>query len=507
MVNSLFTKPASSRASYQTVSGLFLAGFWLPQIAVAQVTFTDMTDRIPGHVYDGGWEHFVGGGVAVFDCDNNGLPDIFAAGGSYAAILLRNQGDFSFETMPLDDIPHVTGAYPLDIDGDAILDLYVMRVGPDIALKGGNDCTFSDATAQWQIPQTDQWTTAFTAWWAPGDDRPTLAIGHYVDRSNPNGPFEACDTNTLLHPVSDGYRSEILGPGYCALSMLAAQDARGVTTLRISNDRHYYVRGGSEQMYDINALRFLGPEDGWPSVSLWGMGIASRDLTGDGRDEVMLTSMGDQLMQLATPEGGYISAPYNIGTYAHRPHTGDDGRPSTGWHAQFGDINNDTRPDLFIAKGNVDQMPGNAMNDPNNLLIQKEDGTFVETAETAGVADTARTRGAALADFDGDGRLDLITINRRASARLYRNETPAENWLSVLLTQPTGNRYAIGAVVKIGDQSQQNTVGGGHASGIAGPLHFGLGSADQVEITVQWPDGTETQHIATANQQITLSKQ
>jgi hypothetical protein len=109
------------------------------------------------------------------------------------------------------------------------------------------------------------------------------------------------------------------------------------------------------------------------------MGIASADITGDGLPEVMLTSMGDQLLQFN--EGGRMrNAPFEFGTYAHRPHVGDDGRPSTGWHAEFGDIDNDGRLDLFLAKGNVDQMPSNAIHDPNNLLMQGEDGTFREAA-------------------------------------------------------------------------------------------------------------------------------
>ena len=226
--------------------------------------------------------------------------------------------------------------------------------------------------------------------------------------------------------------------------MLAAQDARGRLALRLSNDRHYYVRGGHEQMWDIRDRRFLGAEDGWQNVSLWGMGIASRDLTGNGRDDVMLTSMGDQLLQLAQEDGTYANAPYSIGTYAQRPHTGDDGRPSTGWHAEFADVDNDSRADLFIAKGNVDQMPGLAMADPNNLLMQQPDGTFVEAGMTAGIATTARSRGAALADFDGDGRLDLIVVNRRAPLEIYRNVTQGTcTWLSRAATATPSARLSL----------------------------------------------------------------
>ncbi|WP_143535692.1 CRTAC1 family protein [Roseisalinus antarcticus] len=459
--------------------------------------FEDRSADLPRHSYTGGWEHFVGGGLAVLDCNGDAHPDIFAAGGSSPAQLLVNLGDLTFTAAPLEEITAVTGAYPLDLDADGTLDLYVMRAGPDMALKGAGDCTFTDATEALGLPTSDAWTTAFTAWWAEGDPRPTLAVGHYVDRNDPDGPFEACDANAILHPAPDGWTSTPLTPGFCPLSMLAARDARGRQTLRISNDRHYYVRGGSEQMWDIAEARFLTEADGWDGPMLWGMGIASRDLTGDGRDEVMLTSMGDQVLQIARPDGSYAPAPFSIGTYAQRPHTGEDGRPSTGWHAQFGDIQNDGRPDLFIAKGNVDQMPGLAMEDPNNLLIQQADGTFIEAAAEAGIATTARSRGAALADFDGDGRLDLVVNNRRAPMEAYRNTTPGTGyWLAIALAQPGPNAFAIGATVTVttasGRQVQQNTVGGGHAGGQALPLHFGLGAATVAEVTVTWPDGTTT---------------
>ncbi|SLN40044.1 ASPIC and UnbV [Roseivivax jejudonensis] len=471
----------------------------------ADPVFVDRSAGLPApHIYSGGWEHFVGGGVAVFDCNGDARPDMLAAGGESAARLFVNVTDgpgapLRFDAGPLPELTGVTGAYPLDIDGDGPLDLVVLRVGPNVILEGDGACGFTDATAKLGLVAGDAWTTAFSATWEGPNRLPTLAFGNYVDRSDPDGPFGACDDNALIRPDGEVYGPpETLSPGYCALSMLISDWQRtGTPELRISNDRHYYVRDGYEEMWRLDPLVPRGSEDGWPEISLWGMGIASGDLDGNGYPDVMLTSMGDQLLQFNDGEA-YENAPYETGTYAQRPHVGDDGRPSTGWHAEFGDIDNDRRLDLFIAKGNVDQMPSNAMADPNNLLMQSADGTFTEASVDAGLASTARSRGAALADFDGDGRLDIAVVNRRAPMEVWQNATPGTgHWLSVALRQPPPNTRAVGAWIELraggAVHAREVTVGGGHAGGGAGPVHFGLGDATDAQIRVRWPDGTWTE--------------
>ncbi|MBR9763958.1 MAG: CRTAC1 family protein [Rhodobacteraceae bacterium] len=458
---------------------------------------------IAPHVYDGGWEHFVGGGVAAFDCDGDALPELYAAGGSNPASLFRNRSRsglaFEVQTPAELALTGVTGAYPLDIDGDGLLDLAVLRVGEDHLLRGLGDCRFEAFGAALGFVSEAHWSTAFSATWEAGQSLPTLAFGTYVDRADPAGPFEACDDTLLYRPEGDRYRApERLSPGFCALSMLFSDWRRdGRADLRVSNDRHYYVRGGQEQMWAMEKTpRLYTPEDGWLPYSIWGMGIASRDVTGDGYPDVYLTSMGDQKFQEFDPAAGgptWRDATYARGTTAHRPHMGSDGRPSTGWHAAFGDVNNDGRDDIFVAKGNVEQMPDAAMEDPNTLLMQQADGSFAERAGEAGLASMARARGAALADLDNDGRLDLAVVNRRAPLEIYENVTPAGHWLLVGLAAPAPNTAGIGSVIEVraGDQVQTRevTIGGGHASGHAGLQHFGLGTADRAEIRVTWPDG------------------
>jgi hypothetical protein len=485
-----------------TVSGGVLAG---PR-------FEDRAGGLPApHIYSGGWEHFVGGGVAVLDCDGNALPDLVAAGGTGPARLFVNRGDFRFEAgAGLPEMTGVTGVWPLDVDGDGALDLAVLRVGANLLLKGDGACGF--AMGPWEFPGGDAWSTAFAATWIEDDTLPTLAVGNYVDRADPEGPFGTCAPSTLHRPEGGRYGPPVPLATHCALSMLITDWRReGRRDLRVSNDRHYYIDGGHEQMIRLDTLTELGTAEGWPRVSLWGMGIASRDITGDGVPEVMSTSMGDQLLQI-WQDGGYVAAPYDLGTYAQRPHLGDDGRPSTGWHAEWGDVDNDGRDDLFIAKGNVDQMPGNAAKDPNNLLVQGPDGRFVEASEAAGIATVERARGSALADLDLDGRLDLVVVNRRAPMELWRNVTEGTgNWLAVSLAQSGPNRMAVGAWIELeaGGRTawREITVGGGHGGGQAGSQHFGLGAASEARVRAHWPDGAVSDwRRVPANRAVTLRR-
>ena len=467
--------------------------------------------EITPHVYAGGWEHFVGGGVAVFDCDADGLPEVFAAGGANSATLYRNRssigGDVSLtaQTPASLAVKSAIGAYPIDIDNDGMTDLVVLRVGANMVLRGGPDCTFEPFN-NLNIELGNAWTTAFSATWEVGNKLPTLAFGNYVDRANPAGPFGACDTNLLLRPDETEYRTPIkLDPSFCALSLLFSDWGRnGRPDLRVSNDRHYYVTGGQEQLWAMEKTpRLYSLSEGWAGHQLWGMGIASRDITGDGVPEVMMSSMGDQRLQsldLQKIGPAFKDAPFALGTTAHRPFLGGDGRPSTGWHIAFGDVQNNGRDDIFIAKGNVEQMPGLAMKDPNNLLLQSVDGNFVEAGDVAGLASLHRGRGAALVDLNSDGLLDVVVVNRRAPMEVYQNATlDVGNWISVRLQQPEINRDAIGAWIEVDTGTdtiaREITIGGGHAGGQLGFEHFGLGNVGSVRLRAIWPDNSQSQWI------------
>lgn len=466
------------------------------------------------HAYEGDFNFFVGGGVAVFDCDEDGKPDLYFAGGSSPAALYRNQSptggalSFAVTPHPTTDLTMVTGAYPIDIDGDGRIDLAVLRYGENVMLRGLGNCTFERANEAWGYDGGDDWTTAFSAKWEGSAPLPTLAFGNYL--AEDGRQTGTCSDNALVRSTDTAARyapPTALSPGWCTLSILFSDwDRSGRRDLRVTNDRQYY-RDGEEQLWRVEEgqpPRLYTEDDGWQSMQIFGMGIASHDITGDGLPEVFLTSMGDNKLQTlaegaAQPQ--YRDIAIGRGVTAHRPFTGDTTMPSTAWHAEFQDVNNDGFIDLFIAKGNVDSMPEAAADDPNNLLLGNQDGIFIESADSAGIVSFARTRGAALADFNLDGMLDLVEVNRRENVKLWRNlgwgeptePRPMGNWIAVRLSQPGPNRNAIGSWIELrfGDYTvhRESTIGGGHAGDQLGWIHFGLGAADTAELRVQWPDG------------------
>ena len=492
-----------------------------PTVALGAPRFIDET--VPAgidHVYAGDFPYSVGGGVAVLDCMGDGRPDLYIAGGSGPAVLYRNDspvgGSLRFTKVadPVTDLTGVTGAYPIDVDGDGKVDLMVLRDGGVVALRGLGGCRFESANASWGLDGGHSLTTAFSATWEGSATLPTLAIGSYVANADVPDPNHLCADNELVRPVAGTRRYGApmpLTPSWCALSMLFSDwDGSGRQDLRISNDRHYYsdLSDGQEQLWRIApgaAPREYTAADGWVSVRLQGMGIASYDVNGTGYPEAYLTSQGANVLQslLAGPsQPTFRDLALKLGVLATQPSTGGDPLPSTSWHPEFQDVNNDGFIDLFVSKGNVDQQPDYASKDPSDLFLGQPDGTFFQAADAAGIVDFARGRGAALADFNLDGLPDLVEVFYDAPVRVWRNTgvagdtaVPAApgHWLDLRPTQPGPNRDAVGSWIEVQAGGltlrREVTIGGGHISGQLGWQHFGLGPATSARVRVTWPDG------------------
>jgi enediyne biosynthesis protein E4 len=508
-----------------------------PLVALGAPHFVDETASAGiDHVYGGGFEHAVGGGVAVFDCSGDGKPDLYLAGGSASAALYRNEspvgGALRFTRLrdPATDLTSVNGAYPIDIDSDGVTDLVVLRNGENVLLRGLGGCRFERANEKLGLALSPSATKAFSATWETAATLPTLAFGNYVDPAS-NDPHHLCFDNELVRPTAAAatYAPPIpLRPSWCTLSMLFSDWSRsGRSDLRVSNDLHYYLpTDGQEQLWRVRPRELPSlytSDDGWVTVQIQGMGIASYDLTGDGYPEVFLTSQTDNRLQTLTTgpsQPTYRDVGLKRGVNAAVPFTGGDIRPSTAWHDEFADVNNDSFIDLFISKGNVTEQPEYAQRDPSNLLLGQPDGTFHEAADVAGILSFDRGRGAALADFNLDGLLDLVIVNYGAPVRLWRNVGGGDasrsramgNWIALRVQQAAPNVDAIGAwvEVRVGERilRRELTIGGGHAGGQLGWVHFGLGTAARADVRVAWPGGETGPWVGvTANEFVILRRE
>lgn len=180
----------------------------------------------------------------------------------------------------------------------------------------------------------------------------------------------------------------------------------------------------------------------------------------------------------------------------------------------------DPVPFLQILNASKQHMGRERVNHGHRQLLGTPSGRFEETGEAAGIAQDTRGRGAVIEDFNADGQLDLLVVNREAQPGLFRNLGPAGastatqrlgNFLRVELDNGAVNPDAIGAMVsvKTGNRYQTQTVaiGGGHASGQLGFVHFGLGLADLAEVRVKWPDsGWSAPYQVYANSHVVISR-
>ena len=158
-------------------AGLFSKG--APAAALGAPRFVDETAAAGvDHTYSGGFEFAVGGGVAVLDCNGDGKPELYLAGGSESAALYRNDspvgGTLRFTRLrdPATDLTGVNGAYPIDIDGDGLTDLVLLRNGENVLLRGLGGCRFARANEMWGFDGGAAPTTAFSATWEAGATLP-----------------------------------------------------------------------------------------------------------------------------------------------------------------------------------------------------------------------------------------------------------------------------------------------------------------------------------------------
>ena len=196
-----------------------------PATAMAPPRFVEEADAAGlHHVYDGDFTFFVGGGVAAFDCDDDGRPDLYFAGGTNPAALYRNEspigGALRFAQVPdpITDLTQVVGAYPVDIDGDGRIDLAVLRFGENVLLRGLGDCRFERGNEAWGFDGGDAWTAAFSAKWEGSANAADPRLRQLprpgrepAGADDLRGQRSSCGRRRARRPTPNRYRSRPVG--------------------------------------------------------------------------------------------------------------------------------------------------------------------------------------------------------------------------------------------------------------------------------------------------------
>ncbi|MEO2006011.1 MAG: CRTAC1 family protein [Candidatus Poribacteria bacterium] len=518
--------------------------------ARASVVFTDVTagSGIDFNHFDGraGHLHFIetlGSGVVWIDYDADGDNDLYFVNGARlhdtpqgpdpTNALYRNDGDGTFTDVTVEaGVGHTGyghGACVGDVDGDGDLDLYVTNHGANVLYVNDGDGTFTDATATAGVGD-DAWGTscAFAdidldgdldlyvvnyVTYDPRDEPPCLVDGISVHctpkrfrgasdvlyRNSGDGTFE--DVSAAAGIVNTGGKG--LGVAW------GDYDNDGYPDAYVANDtvENYLYRNAGDGTFTEEAF-MVGAGFSEHGEMESGMGVDWGDYDNDGRVDLVVTNFQEQVATLYHNDGDgfFTDVSYPSGTGVHTFRT-------LGWSAVFFDFDNDGLKDLFVANGhiypNAHEVDHNTeYGQLNQLFRNLGDGVFENVTERVGLTARESSRGAAVADYDLDGDLDIVVTNSAGPARLLRNDGgSAAAWIQV--SPPSG--LAIGTRVEVvtGGTTQSATIRGarGYLSGGALTAHFGLGAAKVVdELRVTFPGGSVVLHVnVTPNQRVAVS--
>jgi hypothetical protein len=240
------------------------------------------------------------------------------------------------------------------------------------------------------------------------------------------------------------------------------------------------------------------PDTGRPTSS---MGVDAQDYDNDGWEDIHFTALTGETFPLFRNESA--RSPTSRGTFVEVTQPSGLAAStvkSSGWCAIVADVDNDGWKDIFTANSHVNDRIGDfealEFRQANSLFLNDGRGKFRDATAEAGLAGTlAAHRGCGIADFNADGRLDIVVVSLGSQAELWRNDsTPAPKWLIVRLAGTKSNRDGIGARVivtdPVGNQVRTMTTAMGYASSSHAGVHFGLGDhAGPVTIEVLWPSG------------------
>ncbi len=471
-----------------------------------------------------------GGGVALFDWDEDGDLDVFLANGATLADpergpgsrLYANRGDGTFEDVTrkagIDLVRWAMGVAVGDYDGDGWDDLYVACFGPNVLLRNVEGRRFEEVPGAAGAADP-RWSTSAAFADLDGDGDLDLYVVDYL-AFDPRKPPDRAGKAYRGVPVMAGPRGlaaqpdalyENLGGRFREVPLPAERPADAGTdyglTVRVLDydyDGRPDVFVGNDSTPDrlyrnLGGLRFeeagfaAGVATNGMGTPQATMGIGQADVDGNGRLDLFVTVFSDDTNTLHLDLGGGLfddrSAQYGLGAVS---------RPYLGWGCGFFDFDLDGDEDLLIANGHV--YP--EMDDPEvggswaqrPLLFERRGARFEAVCEEEWCRRTYHGRAAAFGDLDRDGDVDAVMTTLNGPVVVLRNEAPARRSLTVRVEGTPGNPRGYGSVVEIETAAgiQRRWIGGGgsYQSADAPEAYFGLAdAAGPATVRVRWPDG------------------
>jgi hypothetical protein len=492
-----------------------------------------------------------GTGVAIFDYDNDGLPDIFLlqgdrlnhSGPPLTPHLYHNLGGLRFEDVTAKaGIGHLgwsQGVCAGDVDNEGRVDLFVTQWGHNVFLHNMGDGTFRDETKErgFYRPES-RWGTGCAFIDYDRDGYLDLVVANYVDFKAQDSPpprdKSGCkwkgmpvpcgprglkgETMTLYHNDGHGHFVDVTKQAgvetpreYYGFTVLTGDfDNDGWPDFYVTCDStpslffHNKHDGTFEETGLVSGLAVN--EDGREQA---GMGATAADYNGDGTLDIFKTNFSNDTNTLYKNlgDGTFEDVTSAAGLAVHTQWVH--------WGTAFLDFDNDGWKDLFIVDGHVYPFVekynlGDEFKQPRQLFWNRGDGQFFDMTSSGGTGITAKhsSRGIAVGDLDNDGSEEIVVVNLFEPPSLLKNFGPKGNALLVRAVTASG-RDAIGArlTLTVGGRKQIDEVrsGGYHISQGDFRVHFGMGRATKADLTIRWPQGkVETVTGLDANQWIVV---